>query len=832
MHLHNLQTLMIKGFAGVALIYLAVPIFAASWEQVDPNGVKAFKSGNLQAVKRILEKAEYFRDNQPLMNEALSFAVSSGNVELVKYLADRGWLEGCRKDPRQEGNKTCPLIPIAVTYGKVEMVKFLASQGFDLKTAMEEKYYEGRSLLHDAAGNGHLEMVRFLCESGIDATRRTESEYGSTALENAKDRVRGERDARSRANFAQVIDYLKDRDCKRPIAARVGCVSSLSSAAVVDGYGVNLREEPNPSARIVTTLNLGSYVNVLERKEKCETMAGGEGRWIRVHVSPSSTDAKHLEKEGWIFDSFVAYPGSFSRVSQWGGPRELRVCRANNDDSCEPFVLNADGTFVNARTKTKGRIFDYRDMLVLAYSENPPAEFAGAGVRIFMDRSGARCAHESLDEPSGMCRVALRYGHESGAIPKVAARVTQIAAGYRHTCARFHDGTVKCWGNNGVGVLGVGDTRPRGGAPGEMGATLPVVDLGRGRKATHITAGASHNCALLDDGAIKCWGYNVADGKNLGVKPDQMGDSLPAVDLGSRRRAVHVDTSAGFSFRTCAVLADGAVKCWGGNTGGELGLGDTQSRFRARDMGANLPAVDLGPGRKAVQVADGMYHTCALLDDGSVKCWGDNGQGQLGLESDRPRGRIQNEMGERLPVVDLGPERKSVHLRAGANHTCALLDDGSVKCWGGNKYGQLGLGDTRPRGKLPKDMGTELAAVDLGSGRKAVRIAAGHDHSCAVLDDGSVKCWGENYDGQLGLGDIWARGDQPDEMGDRLPAVNLGRKAVEVSAGAYYTCAVLDDGTVKCWGDNRFGQLGLGDRRNRGYVLSEMGESLPVVNLR
>src|SRR6266704_1632666 len=92
MHLHNLQTLMIKGFAGVALIYLAVPIFAASWEQVDPNGVKAFKSGNLQAVKRILEKAEYFRDNRPLMNEALSFAVSSGNVELVKYLADRGWL--------------------------------------------------------------------------------------------------------------------------------------------------------------------------------------------------------------------------------------------------------------------------------------------------------------------------------------------------------------------------------------------------------------------------------------------------------------------------------------------------------------------------------------------------------------------------------------------------------------------------------------------------------------------------------------------------------------------------------------------------------------------
>ena len=134
-----------------------------------------------------------------------------------------------------------------------------------------------------------------------------------------------------------------------------------------------------------------------------------------------------------------------------------------------------------------------------------------------------------------------------------------------------------------------------------------------------------------------------------------------------------------------------------------------------------------------------------------------------------------------------------------------MLDDDKVKCWGRNDFGQLGLGDTANRGDDPGEMGDALPAVDLGTGRTAKMISAGNDHTCAVLDDDSVKCWGYNGWGQLGLGDTLDRGDGPGEMGDDLDAVDLGtnRTAKMISAGEHHACAVLDDASVKCWESNR-----------------------------
>jgi len=131
-------------------------------------------------------------------------------------------------------------------------------------------------------------------------------------------------------------------------------------------------------------------------------------------------------------------------------------------------------------------------------------------------------------------------------------------------------------------------------------------------------------------------------------------------------------------------------------------------------------------------------------------------------------------MGATLPAVDLGPGRTALQLTAGISlHTCARLDDGSAKCWGSNTSGQLGLGDTQDRGDGPGEMGATLPAVDLGPGRTALQLTAGFQHTCARLDDGSVKCWGFNNVGQLGLGDTQDRGDGPGEMGAALPAVQL-----------------------------------------------------------
>ncbi len=224
---------------------------------------------------------------------------------------------------------------------------------------------------------------------------------------------------------------------------------------------------------------------------------------------------------------------------------------------------------------------------------------------------------------------------------------------------------------------------------------------------------------------------------------------------------------------TCALRA-GTVKCWGYNGSGQLGLGDTADRGDGPgEMGVNLPAVDLGPGRTATAITAGEVHTCALLDDATIKCWGANGFGQLGLGDTETRGDGPGEMGVNLPAVDLGPGRTATAITAGGAHTCARLDDATVKCWGWNGFGQLGLGDTADRGDGPGEMGANLPVVDLGPGRTATAVTAGYTHTCALLDDATIKCWGANYAGQLGLGDTANRGDQSGEMGVNLPAVDI-----------------------------------------------------------
>ncbi len=285
---------------------------------------------------------------------------------------------------------------------------------------------------------------------------------------------------------------------------------------------------------------------------------------------------------------------------------------------------------------------------------------------------------------------------------------------------------------------------------------------------------------------------------------------------------------------TCALLSGGRVKCWGGGYYGVLGQGDRLGRGDgAGEMGANLPAIDFGAARTAVSISAGDQHTCAVLDNGSIKCWGYGAHGQTGLGEASWRGDTPNEMGDSLPIVDLGPGRTARAVSGGANHTCALLDDHTVKCWGDNSYGQCGLGDVRTRGDNVNEMGDNLPAVNLGAGRTARALDVGRSSACALLDTNAVKCWGRNSAGELGLGDVAHRGDGPNEMGDNLPALSLGagRTALSISEGSLHACAVLDNGTAKCWGHGGEGRLGLGDANNRGDQPNEMGDNLPPVML-
>jgi alpha-tubulin suppressor-like RCC1 family protein len=160
-----------------------------------------------------------------------------------------------------------------------------------------------------------------------------------------------------------------------------------------------------------------------------------------------------------------------------------------------------------------------------------------------------------------------------------------------------------------------------------------------------------------------------------------------------------------------------------------------------------------------------------------------------------------------------------------------VLDDGSVKCWGHNASGELGAGDVETRGDEPGEMGDALRAVPLGGGRHATAVSAGGNHTCVLLDDGSVKCWGANEAGQLGQGDRVGRGDHPGELAS-LRAVDLGgERAVQLTTGFAHTCVLLASERVKCWGNSTYGQLGQGDVRDRGDDPGEMGALLPDVDL-
>lgn len=415
--------------------------------------------------------------------------------------------------------------------------------------------------------------------------------------------------------------------------------------------------------------------------------------------------------------------------------------------------------------------------------------------------------------------------------------VLGIVCGHAHTCALLSQGLIKCWGRNSEGQLGLGDTNQRGDDPEEMADDLRAVDLGSGNAALALAAASHHTCVILDGGSVKCWGDNafgqlgLGDTITRGNDPGGMGDGLPAVNLGNGKTAVAL--AAGGS-HMCAILDDNSVKCWGWNNSGQLGLGHLlQIGDASGEMGENLPTVSLGSGKTALALAAGGAHTCALLNDGSVKCWGSNAFGQLGRENNVSRGGAMNEMGDYLDTVNLGSGVIALAVVAGGYHTCALLAGGTVKCWGYNSSGQLGAGHINPLGDELGEMGNNLPVVDLGAGRTAVSLAAGYYHTCALLDDGSVKCWGTSIRGQLGLGSVDSRGDAPEEMGNNLPVVELGNGAMALSltGGYYHTCARLDNGSVKCWGWNEHGQLGLGDTDDRGVGPGEMGDALESVKL-
>lgn len=420
-----------------------------------------------------------------------------------------------------------------------------------------------------------------------------------------------------------------------------------------------------------------------------------------------------------------------------------------------------------------------------------------------------------------------------------------IAAGYMNSCAVLANGSLRCWGGADHGILGRGTGVP---APGdtqydigddESPASVAAVDLGAGRTARSISMRYKHICAVLDTGAIRCWGNGEGDvdtdlegvlgtlGKRI-VGDNETPASQAVVDLGAGRTAKSV--AAGW-LQTCAVLDTDEVKCWGQNNSGQLGIGNTVSPLAASSTGI----VELGGS--ATAVSSGRMHSCALLTNGSVRCWGQNNSGQLGTGDTDNVG--DNEAVSDGSTVSLGAGRTATAIAVGYEHSCAILDDGALRCWGRNDSGQLGLGTTQNLGD--NEAVSSAATVNLGPGRTAVNVSAGYDNTCAVLDNGAVRCWGSNHIAQLGLGGevpLQPGEVAPDEnyhaaLGDNeLPttvsAIGLGA-ASAVATGTYHSCALLADQSLQCWGAGNNGRTGHGDEGRVGD--DETPGSYPSANV-
>ena len=415
--------------------------------------------------------------------------------------------------------------------------------------------------------------------------------------------------------------------------------------------------------------------------------------------------------------------------------------------------------------------------------------------------AGALLAVASASAP----QVAAEQASQPGAA--VAGR---LDAGTFHTCSVVPAASLRCWGSGVAGALGYGATATIG--DDEPPAAAGPVDVGAGRTVQALSAGLAHTCALLDGGSVRCWGFG-ANGRlghadSLTIGDDEAPAVAGPVDLGPMRSATAVSAGGAHS---CAVLDDGAVRCWGFNTDGRLGYGRTDPIGDTETPGSIDP-VRLGAGRTATAITTGGSHTCALLDDGNVRCWGHGADGQLGYGSIGNVG--DDESPELIGPVNLGTGRSAVAIAAGERHTCAVLDDDTVRCWGSGADGRLGYGNLQSIGDTESP--AAAGAVNLGVGRSAVAITAGDSHTCALLDDGSVRCWGLSRSGQRGYASTASIGDDETPAAAGPVDLGAGRTAVAISAGGEHTCARLDDDSVRCWGRGLDSELGSCQQINVG----------------
>jgi len=351
---------------------------------------------------------------------------------------------------------------------------------------------------------------------------------------------------------------------------------------------------------------------------------------------------------------------------------------------------------------------------------------------------------------------------------------TGVSGGGEYTCVRLSDATMQCTGRNQFGQHGDGTTT-------NTPTLSPTPNLSG---VSAAVAGDEFNCALMIDGTARCWGLGEKGQRGDGsfvqytLSPSQVSGVTTAVSL-----------AAGYN-HACALLADGTMQCWGDNAHGQLGNPSITAPTA-------VPVAVTGVSGVAAMTV-GAFHTCAVMADHTVQCWGSNNLGQLGDGT-------YNDAS--TPVVVSGLSGVTA-LAGGGSHTCALAA-GAVYCWGNGYDGELGQGAFAP----------STTPVQVSGISTAVAIRAGWVHTCALLQDGSVWCWGSNGVGQLGDGTA-------QDATAPVRALGISTATNLTVSWWHHTCALLANASIKCWGENTWGQLGDGTTTTTSTPVSMSGTGI------
>ncbi|MBZ5734914.1 hypothetical protein K8Z61_10440 [Nocardioides sp. TRM66260-LWL] len=388
--------------------------------------------------------------------------------------------------------------------------------------------------------------------------------------------------------------------------------------------------------------------------------------------------------------------------------------------------------------------------------------------------------------------------------------VAAIATGVNHSLALASDGTLHAWGLNTYGQLGDGTTTQRTTA---VAVTVAGTSLA-GKTITAITAGTSHSLALAADGTAHAWGDNSRG--QLGTGTNTQRTSAGAVTVAGSSLATKTITAiAAGDTHTLALASDGTVHGWGNNSNGQLGVNTAAQTSTA--VATTVTGTSLAT-KTITTIAAGFTHSLALATDGTLHAWGANGGGQLGDGTTNIRAAA-------VAVAITGTSlagKNIVSIAGGYAHSLALASDGTVHAWGSNSASQLGDGTTTQRSSAVAVLvaGTSLA------GKRITAIAAGFAHGLALASDGAAHAWGANAAGRLGDGTLTNRATAVAVLttGSSL----AGKTVIALATGSSHSLALDSDGTVHAWGGNNFGQLGDGTTTDRltAIAVATTGTSL------